>query len=56
MLCNRDELSEVHEQMYTPLHNQIKIIIDIIHFQFAHIKFHDNKNRVHNDQIELLMI
>ena len=34
-----------------PLPNQIKIIIDIIKFQSAHIKFPDDNNRIHNDQI-----
>ena len=56
MLCNRDALSEIHEQTYIPPRSQIKRIIDIIHFQFAHIKYHDDKNLIHNDQIGLLMV
>ena len=39
-----------------PLPNEIKMIIDIIRFQSANIKFHEEKNRIHNDQIGLSII
>ena len=39
-----------------PLPDQIKLSIDIIDFQLVHIRFHEDKNRIRNDQLELLIV